>query len=190
MSALQKFAAVPQRAIGDRDLKERDLRVLMAICRAVDAKTGLATISQGRIGVWAGCSRQKANASVKRLVECGYIEKVGLRRSRSGAGGYIRYRICYIASSTDQSAAHFDMPPPAAGPHGDDKPAVTIVDDDRVSPPSVTESKPDDTNIDVKTMSERPSTNSLADRSATDTWRTERDRIVRNFHKLTGRRRS
>ena len=184
MSYLQHFAAVPQRAIGDRRLRERDLRVLMAICRAVDAKSGIATISQGRVGKWAGCARQKANASAKVLVELGYIEKVGLRRAQSGAGGYIRYRVCYAepvghaAEGNPVPAAKTDVTP------ADDAVGVTRMDADSVSQAGVTESRPDHISIDKKSSPEKPTPSERED--GTDLWRSERQRILDNFRKTFG----
>lgn len=180
MSSLQSFAPVPQRAIGDRRLKERDLRVLMAICRAVDAKSGVAVISQGRVGTWAGCARQKANASVTLLTELGYLEKVGLRRAQSGAGGYIRYRICYAepvghgAGGQTARAAKTDVT------HADDAVAVTPADDDLLSQAGVTESKPDTTSLDKNSSPESPKPSSPDD--GTELWRTERQRILDTFY--------
>jgi hypothetical protein len=181
MSSLESFAPVPQRAIGDRRLRERDLRVLIAICRAVDARSGIAVISQGRIGTWAGCARQKANASVRLLTELRYIEKVGLRRASSGAGGYLRYRILYAEPAGSVPTGHAGRAGEPDVISGDDCAVITPMDADHVSRAGVTEFRPDDISIEKNSSPERSAPS--RDEEGTKLWRRERHRIEDDFRK-------
>lgn len=185
MSCLKDFTAVPDRAIGDRRLRERDVRVLMAICRSVDSRTGIATISQGRIGEKCGCSRQKANASIKLLNKLGYIEKVGIRYGRSGGGGYLRYRIIYDLSATAVSAPDTRSSSLAVTP-ADDSGAVTAIDDLGMLSAGVTQFRSTEFSLEKDEILESTAVD-VSRSDGTDLWRQNRDRILDDFARLRRR---
>lgn len=87
---LVDFAAIPQRAIGDRRLSEVHLRVLAAICRPVNPQTWTALITQQRIAEWAGYHRNTVGRNVPDLERWGYvtIHKRGRQRSESKTGRF------------------------------------------------------------------------------------------------------
>lgn len=148
-SALSNFSAVPRRAFSDRRLKARHLRVLGAVCVAVDRWTGAALISQNRISHHAGIARQKVGPVVTELETFGYIEMI--RRGRTQGSRYktIVYKIVYDqagTSCTDSSEHH-------ATPVGD-MDRVTPGGGITVSPSGVTESDLQKSNL---SFSVRPS---------------------------------
>ena len=95
MTALNHFAAVPERAAGDKNLAARELRVLLAICRAVDRHSGIAKISQARISERASLARQKISVSTAKLERLGYLERVGAGQRKNGRQPVAQYRIVY-----------------------------------------------------------------------------------------------
>lgn len=187
MGVLKDFAAIPQRAIADRRLRERELRALMAICRAVDGRTGLAVISQGRVGAWIGCSRQKANAAISQLVQCGYLDKVEKRYSRSGGGGYLVYRVRY--DEAEKRVGVTGIGDPAHVTDVDDSPVVTPNDDAPVSRTEVTHFKAEKTNSEVDTgqSARHRSSGNVRDDTVADgtrAWRDHRDSTQERFRTL------
>ena len=190
MGALTRFAAIPERAGDDRRLRLRDLRVLIAVCRAVDGRTGLAVISQKRIGERSGCSRQKANAAVGHLVRCGYLKKVDKRYSRSGGGGFLVYRIIYEERAHQVGVTALDDAAPVA--HEDDTPHVTLGDDVPVSRPGVTHYKAETTNPDKDTGQSARSRTAITRgddglTEGTRAWREHRDQAQERMQKLFSR---
>lgn len=101
--ALSKFAMVPRRAFSDPRMKARHLKVLGAICVAVDPETATALISQRRIGHHAGMARQKAPAVIGDLEEFGYISRIKRGRSRRGRFKTNIYEISYIQENASYS---------------------------------------------------------------------------------------
>lgn len=87
----QSYAAVPAQAMQDRRLRVADWRVLTAISFRADAE-GVAWPSQSDLSRLTGLSRQKVNATVKRLCEFSYIEKTKMRR-RKGKFSLNCYRV-------------------------------------------------------------------------------------------------
>jgi DNA-binding Lrp family transcriptional regulator len=103
MTALKHFAAVPERAAGDKKLAARELRVLLAICRAVDRNSGVAKISQARISERASLARQKISAATTKLERLGYLERVGAGQRKNGHQPVAQYRIVYDTPTRDSA---------------------------------------------------------------------------------------
>lgn len=127
-SVLHHFAAVPWRAAGDKRLKARHFRVLGAVCRAVDAETGYALISQKKIAERANIARQNVAAPLDDLQAWGYLEKIRRGRRMSGQFRTLQYRVLY------------DPPSQTHDTHPDDAGHVTPAGDITVSPAGVAES--------------------------------------------------
>ena len=104
MTALKHFAAVPERAANDKGLAARELRVLLAICRAVDRNSGVAKISQARISQRANLARQKISPCTAKLERLGYLQRVGGGRHQSGHQPVAQYRIVYDTPASDNAA--------------------------------------------------------------------------------------
>ena len=148
-SALVNFSPVPRRAFSDRRMKARHLKVLGAICVAVDAPTGTALISQERVAHHAGIARQKIGAVIADLEQLGYIAPIRRGRTQRGRFKTIVYRVLY-----DQSGASCSEPDEHHVTPVGDMDRVTPGGDSTVSPPGVTE--PDFPSSDLSS-SARPS---------------------------------
>jgi len=94
-SLLTNFLAMPRRAIGDRRLGLRHLRVLGAICGAVNNETGYAKIRQARISETVGVPRAKISAIVKDLSDWGYVRASKLERKTGGHFKTLTYEVLY-----------------------------------------------------------------------------------------------
>lgn len=97
-SKLQDFIPIPRRVNGDRRLGLRHLRVLGAICGAVNNETGVATIRQERIAGTCGVPRKKVSAIVKDLREWGYLLPSKPTRKQGGHFKTLSYEILYETS--------------------------------------------------------------------------------------------
>ncbi len=134
-SVLHHFAAIPERALRDKRFKILHLRVLGAVCRAVDAETGFALISQERIAYWANTPRQKISEHTADLEDWGYLEKVKRGRRKSGKFRALQYRVLYDPPDFD----HYT--------HACDSGRVTPGGDSPESPPGVSDSDHSESNI-------------------------------------------
>ena len=94
-SKFANFSPVPRRAFADRRMKARHLKVLGAICVAVDSPTGAALISQKRVAHHAGIARQKVGDVIADLKEFGYIAPIPRGRTQRGRFKTIVYRVLY-----------------------------------------------------------------------------------------------
>lgn len=133
--ALSKFAMVPRRAFSDPHMKARHLKVLGAICVAVDPETATALISQKRIGHHAGMARQKVPAVIADLEELGYISRIKRGRSQPGRFKTNIYEISYIQEDALNSRIKSTH-----STHGGDAGLVIHGGGNTVSPAGVAES--------------------------------------------------
>ena len=136
MSALHRFSPVPERAAGDQRLNVREFRVLLAICRAVNTKTGIAMISQARIAERGALARQKVSKATAGLVEKGYLERVDSHRMLNGRRPIARYKIRF--AEPNHVTAPWDSPDTHDGdtvwaiPGEDTGPTPPVVKGDRM----------------------------------------------------------
>jgi len=79
----KSFVALPHRCLTDKKFRRRHFKVLGAICRPMDAKTGQARIGQRRIAEIAGMARRKAREAIDELEAMGYIRDVSEVRHNS-----------------------------------------------------------------------------------------------------------
>jgi hypothetical protein len=84
-SLMAAFCMVPLRALTDRTLTHRDLRTLLAVGSFANGRRGAVTASQSKLAERAGISRQQLNASVRTLVEKGYLIKTRQFDQETGA---------------------------------------------------------------------------------------------------------
>ncbi len=120
-SALANFSPVPRRAFSDRRMKARHLKVLGAICVAIDPRTCEALISQKRVAYHAGIARQKIGAVIAELKKLGYIAPIRRGRTQRGRFKTIVYRVLY-----EQAGASCSEP--------DEHHVTPVGDMDRVTP--------------------------------------------------------
>ncbi len=106
-TALVDWAALPARAFGDLRFGPRHYSVLGVICKAADTNTGLAVISQGRIGKKGKRSRQTVAATIDELIEWRYLVRIyrGRKTSSLSKGQFktFAYSIVYELSEEAQS---------------------------------------------------------------------------------------
>jgi len=88
------FAAIPNRAMGDRRLSRLDRDVLLALAIRTDIN-GYCFPAYKKIAEDAGCCKRSAIYSVKKLCECGYLFKqkrgIGDTNEQTSNGYYINY---------------------------------------------------------------------------------------------------
>jgi hypothetical protein len=125
---LHDFAAIPQRAAGEKRFRIIHFRVLIAVCRAIDPRTGLSLISQTSIARWANMPRQKVGEPLSDLQDWGYLEKIPRGRRPSGQYLTLQYRVFYSPPKFDHDT------------RADDSGRVTLGGDKPESPPGVAES--------------------------------------------------
>jgi hypothetical protein len=135
ISKLANFSPVPRRAFADRRMKARHLKVLGAICVAVDSPTGTALISQKRVAHHAGMARQKVGDVIADLEKFGYIAPIRRGRSQRGRFKTNVYKILYEQAGSSCSEPDEHRVTPVG-----DMDRVTPGVDSTVSPPGVTES--------------------------------------------------
>lgn len=144
-SVLRYFAAIPQRAIGDKRFRTRHFRILSAVCRSVDPETGCALMSQNAIAKWANMARQNVYGPLEDLVAWDYLEKIYRGRTPSGRYKTLLYRVKFLPKILDNDT------------HVDDKDRVTPVGDNPVSPTGVAESDPSFPDIQGRSENQRSS---------------------------------
>ncbi len=149
ISKLANFSPVPRRAFADRRMKARHLKVLGAICVAVDSPTGTALISQKRVAHHAGMARQKVGDVIADLEKFGYIAPIRRGRSQRGRFKTNVYKILYEQAGSSCSEPDEHRVTPVG-----DMDRVTPGVDSTVSPPGVTESYLQGSNL---SSSARPS---------------------------------
>ena len=150
-SALHHFAALPQRAIGDKRFRTRHFRVLAAVARSVDPETGCSLMSQKAIAKWAGMARQNVYGPLEDLIAWDFLEKIYRGRTSSGRYRTLGYRVKYAPVELDDDT------------HVGDKDRVTPVGDKPLSPTGVAES---DLSIpDNYSCSEDPRSSETCDQS-------------------------
>ena len=149
-SKLANFSPVPRRAFADRRMKARHLKVLGAICVAVDSPTGAALISQKRVAHHAGIARQKVGDVIADLKEFGYIAPIPRGRTQRGRFKTIVYRVLY-----EQAGASCSEPDDHHVTPVGDMDRVTPGGDRTVSPPGVTETFKDQTFLPLPDLQRR-----------------------------------
>jgi DNA-binding transcriptional ArsR family regulator len=103
-----RWAKVPGRAAKDRALKERTLRVLIAICSYINAHDG-AWPSIDAIAADTDLDRRNVSHEIARLVKAGYLERDGWHVHRFGRNR--QYRIILtsevrVSQDANQYASH------------------------------------------------------------------------------------
>jgi hypothetical protein len=98
---------VPEWAAADTGLSRIALRVLVALCRYVDAK-GLCYPSQSTIAKTMNVRRESVNRALKELMQRGYLQTSGQPRGSRGRMGALQYLVQYdvppsFASWKDES---------------------------------------------------------------------------------------
>ena len=93
------FAAVPERAVKDRQLGNAAFRVLAAIASYAD-QDGQCFPSLRRIGEDLGCCRSAVHKQVKILISHGYVARQRTRRP-NGSDSSNHYQILYQTVETD-----------------------------------------------------------------------------------------
>ena len=93
------FAAVPERAVKDRQLGNAAFRVLAAIASYAD-QDGQCFPSLRRIGEDLGCGRSAVHKQVKILISQGYVTRQRTRRP-NGSDSSNHYQILYQTAETD-----------------------------------------------------------------------------------------
>lgn len=89
----ERFARIPERAVGRRDLTARDWRVLACIALHADA-SGRAYPSMATIAARTGLDRTKVPASVKKLETIGLL-RASRRRDEAGDAASTLYEIVF-----------------------------------------------------------------------------------------------
>ena len=92
------FAAIPERAVKDRQLGNAAFRVLAAIASYAD-QDGRCFPSLRRIGEDLGYSKQAIHRQVKVLIAAGYVTQQR-RRSRNGSESSSHYQILHQAAES------------------------------------------------------------------------------------------
>lgn len=96
------FSGVPNRAGEDNRLRQRHFRVLIAVCRAYNAQTGLAHVSQAKLADWSRYTRQYVNTVVQELVALGYVKVI---RRTNGQRSQFKCNIYEIIYEPEQRLA-------------------------------------------------------------------------------------
>lgn len=164
MTALRNFSAVPERAAGDKKLLARELRVLMAICRAVDRNTGVAKISQARIAERASLARQKISGVTAGLEAKGYVQRVDTGRRRDGRQPIAQYRIVYDTAAGERVA-------PTTG----DTASLAPAGDTAQAPTQGT---------GINTTSQQTEPEAISEAEADPPWRSYRDGLLAEWDRL------
>lgn len=107
---LRNFVMMPTAALSDRRLKARHLKVLGAICKAIDAETSIARLGQQRISELAGVPRAKLSAVIAELGSFGYVEIIDRGRRERGHFLVKEYRISYPEPCNPMGSTVSDAP--------------------------------------------------------------------------------
>ena len=127
------FAMVPVRAFADKRFRTRHFRVLGALCKSYDKKTGCALVSQGKIAERATLSRGRVNQTLPDLEKWGYIRAV--KRGRRPGGQFKTYGYVVLWEEPHVN-------------HGGDTAHVDPVLDTTMLPPGSTDSYLSSSNLD------------------------------------------